>query len=730
MEDNPDNKQAAEQIKDLLAAGKTLRAMTDGSTRRAFLYAYGNRPGPVSIYYNRMTGQLVQRTVKAPASDASARRIRMSMNIVWADIRTQRSQFGIPDNLPFDAEPATTDPKDYNAAVVASRILPGLMRMARLRQKWKDASDARFVLGDAMIHLQRRVIGRGWPVLDDEGNAVVDDAGQPEMMPAAYVDASTVWPHQVTVDPAVRSHRIADHDFFIVSSPMTIGEVNDCYGAKFTKNDPQRVEWKTLGELANSQHLLEFLTEAQVAPFGAESTSPALIVHVGYWRDPETPWLWSRMAVYSEQVKTAHGMLYNGVAPLRGRPLFKLDYEPIPGQFHSRGIPDLKAQAQDLFTVCTSAAGLHVAHNSAAKPLVEEGTLAGEGSQQALLSDVPGQPVFWRRRDPNTQPPSYLNPPQMPPAIGAMMALAREIGDLATGTGAIQRGELQTHQSGDAIMTQGRRSDAILDEILRRDHGELCELLESMLDGSGWIMPPGQLSELAGGEINAQQIRDFKSACMAGRRLDVVVAQSDLVVMNQRQRQDLVFLLAKNGAVQNPDVMRLFADFVGVQLDETDRLARSYAIDENRKLAAGIPVEPAGLWQRHRVHVQQHQRALNSPGSVERMGRGAGRLLEHINSHFAAEAQEQVSKQVQQQAAINNLLGQDPLAGVGQMQAQATGNPTGPQASGPPSPGQDEAGPGASGEGTPAANSDGEMGIPPQGMPPEPAELAAAPTGY
>lgn len=656
-----DRPNARERIEELLKSGKAARSVADSQCKLACLYAHGSQWGIIG--YDGEDKRLTLDRVSRQPVGRSGKRQRVTCNVILPDIRTQRSQFVMPDPLPYQVVPASGSAMDYNASQVGQRLLQPLIRMGRVARRYKDASDARFMLGSCYLHLVRRVLDEGQPVPDPErpGEYLADDNGRTVYVPASIIEPAVIWPYQIIVDPANRSRDIPDHEVYVIQSVMTLGEIYAYYGVDLRNSK----EIRSIGnyrEMTTANEYMALATETTILPHASDSNIPAVPVFVAYWRDRTNPDIWPTMSVYSPDVSRDNGMIYHGRNPLLMRTLYRFDYEPVPGQFHSKGIPHLMAPFQDFINVAMTGV-INTMANVGTKWFYESGTLDPR-ARDALLSNIAITPIpVNRHTNPNAMFPQLAPTPQIPNAFQQVLDAGLGLAHQASATSDVMRGQIQTHQPAEALQVQGRRSDSVLDERLGEDARELSDMLMAMLTGFGSVAPMYQLTELGGGELPEQQIRDFQSACRAGRRLDIGIEKNDLVPLNARQRQDFLMALQQSGQLQpGAPILRYLRTYAGIHLDDTERRAESRAIDENRRIRLGREVEEPQVFELHEIHLEHHLREYNDP-NIDSESRG--RLHEHIAETYAMIGRHQALVATRQQMGINELSGRPLNEGIG-----------------------------------------------------------------
>lgn len=646
------------------------------SAQREYLgLAYYGGDQWAQAYYDRRRGYLGLHKLPVSISDEQGNRIRLAMNIIRDDVRTQRALFGLPLNLPFYLEPATSDPRDNNAAIAGTLLLRQLIRLGRLRDRYADANRARWVIGTCFLHVQRRTIGRATRLVDENGNPLVDPQtqkplvdkdGQPLMLPGFAYDAIPRWPHQVSWDTSIMSHRIADHPFTVVSCPMTLDELRTCYGFKATDDDMKKV--KTMGQLSAGEHALSSLVESKTMPNAKDSSLPGLMVHIADWQDPDNPTLWPRMTVLAPDLGEDRMVVYNGPATTLGRRLFRFDLEVPPGEFLGHGLPHLKMTAQMLMNIGVSAMANHVSNWSHPKIMADRGSLLPEGIRD-LMSNYP-KSIVEILTQANARRPEVLRPPDIASAVKDVMQFADTYGGRQTGTTEVLRGEIQTHQAAAAIQSQGRRAQAPLEEIGIEDHGEITALLTTLVMAAAADMSLFQIDEVTGRELTLAQFEDLRTAGRSATGMDVVVSRDELMFMPRGEMREFIMGLATAGHLADPEVRRLLREKGGITLDETERLAESQARNENRLAAAGQDVPMPGVYELHHVHRSEHVRQLNTPGFKERNAAGYETLAEHVRETDDLVAGKQVRDR-----ALPGLIAQDVLPGAALEAGEPGGEP-------------------------------------------------------
>jgi len=606
------------------------RRLCDAGCYLDVLYAYGS--GWAEMNWNREDlryeiGQLPERIYDANSDD-----LYISVNRISEEVDRKHAAIGFPDKLPVDIEPATNDPEEYNASAVAVAVLDSVLRTCNFRGRFDEASLVRIVAGSSFLLLRRRRTRRAQQARDEDGALVYieGDPARPLMVPGIVIEPVVLWPNQIVIDPANTVRDLSQHEILTVVQPLTFDQVQAIYGIDLNdKKWAKRIKATTIGELRRFQDAVSAVTDRFFVSSAESSKTPAIILCQSFFRDPDGSDNWPLMAAWTPQINGDDGVLYYGENPLGVRPLFRLDYKVLAGFFLAQSLPRTLMPHQNTLNVMWTQA-LRIT-GMVPKVTAESGTL-DDNARNAVTSNLVEDIVEWHRQSQASTGPNRLPAPTPPQMLTELMAAVPGLMNSAAHSENITRGvhPINRELSASAMGLLARRADAPMEKIVARDEMEMRDMFSAICVAAGLNMPHYQLEEMVGRQFAEEAINDYKASCAGNRGLDMRVERNSLMTKTRADRQELFLQLQQGGQLGDPGSRRIFGQLTGIWIDETERQAVQKARNENRMIAAGLPLGAPGMYEPHEIMIAVHMELYMSDGFRQRHADRWGVLDERI----------------------------------------------------------------------------------------------------
>lgn len=563
-------------------------------------------------------------------------RVRLVINLIKPKIRAEVGKI-LRNNPSFAAVPANGDPESIAGAKVGSRLLEGIYYSDDFQRKlynltmWFTSCTSAFLWS-----VWDPSAGRSWE--EQEKDPVTGEAtGKLLELAEGDVVHDVSGPFETFLE-AGAPEDFNEHRRIMRVKVRTVEYIKDKYGV----------------DVAPEQLGQEVLFQARIAGMGrlnasmgdlTKRSTRGLALVKEFFEAPTSGSKQGQRFVY------AGGKYLVDPEPLdyylhgkRALPVAKFDHLTVPGCAWAQSLIDDCAPLQELFNKMSS----KVVEN--ANMLGRPKILAPQGAMdEDVFTDEPGEVVEYVPI--GGMKPEAFKPPEMPQYVLNMRDQIPALIDRVSGVQDVSEGRLPRRAtSGKAITLLQEADDSSTAPTIKNMSSALERVMSITLSTYGRRASETRLIRQLGAN-RKMDVYNFKAADLMGAdSVRVVIVPA----LSRGEKVDIALQLAEQELIPRDMALKIMELGDLNLLYDQDQDQTSYAEFENMGMAKGV-MYPVGKLEDHHVHVQVHQKFLNSP-KAQMLPPEVRQIFEaHILEH------EQLDLLAQQQLGMAPL----PPAGAG-----------------------------------------------------------------
>jgi hypothetical protein len=389
-------------------------------------------------------------------------------------------------------------------------------------------------------------------------------------------------------------------------------------------------------------------------------------------------------------VVTRNRVLHDGVRPAAfpyTSPLNTFEFIRVPGRPGGTTPQETLNPVQRQLNDGHGRVRDHVALTTNPKALID----AKAGIAKGKWTNKPGENHYINAR-PGVEAVKYVVPPPLGIDVYKILEiLAQEFHDLGFMAGANDPGT--PGDSGEKVKEVRFNTDRFLGPTMRRTAGEYGRVFENWQALLPLVWDMETVISYAGDDNVARTIVAYPEMFKAGK-INVRPDVESMLPEGRGEKQQKAFAMYLNGMFGLPGTPQAISKFWEIaHMPHMSRFAKPGGIDnttaeqENGQLLQGTPAQQIPVWEWYddAVHLTIHERFMKSPEFKNLDPAIMEQFALHRQAHMF-QMQVKLTKQVMQQAAIQNALQPPPTEGGPPGEGGKPGEPAKPETSkkGPP----------------------------------------------
>ena len=558
----------------------------------------------------------------------------------------------------FTVRPNSSDIIDAQAARIGNKIVPNYWSQTEMPEKLHELVYWIVLCGNGFLRTGwdtsagDRFVG---PEFDAEGKPLLDAEGLP--VPRIYatgdIYSDVVSPFSVHVDPLVS--RPSDLEHVVIRTVKSKKWVATHFGDEVT----DKVSALDTGDIASERSVLSIIGPGS---YGAVVSQPhhrrQWCVVTELWERPSNAMPEGRLII-----EAGGQILMHTRSPMPGGdlPLVWFRDMIVPGKPWAQSFVDNLILPQKNYNRIVSSVEEHIYTTCHAKLL--EPALGGTDDQDFITEH--GERVRYH----GNQPPSFLQPPSLPPDLDKAMHQARADMDMSALSFGASRGESQGRASGAAInlliepdLTAKEPQIARLAYGLERWGRLILKLAQQNIDETRVVKITGSNGALS--------IDSFKGADLRGN-YDVSIDVGAMMPKSRTLALQMIQTLTQGGLMNPQNPRHVATAYKMLEQESPDPVTEDMTLDahgaelEDKWMLAGIPAPQPQFFEDHDAHIARHTQTMKgdafrmAPPNVKQL------FMQHVAQTYALAYPQpgvmlsQESKQSSRQPTIESGGGSD-----------------------------------------------------------------------